>query len=65
MEYNSNPIEVDKVLPLKPLDRYKYTVKKVADFKLIYTLIHEDGTWALADIEKKTIVSLWPAAVYA
>lgn len=65
MEYNPNPIEVDKVSVLKPFDRYKYTVKKVVDFELIYTLMHEDGTWALAEVEGKTIVSLWPAAVYA
>ena len=65
MEYNPNPIEVDKVSALKPFDRYKYTVKKVADFELIYTLVHEDGNWALAEVEGKTIVSLWPAAVYA
>jgi hypothetical protein len=65
MEYNPHPIEVDKVSALKPFDRYKYTVKKVADFELIYTLVHEDGTWALAEVEGKTIVSLWPAVVYA
>ncbi|MFD1874529.1 DUF2750 domain-containing protein [Hymenobacter bucti] len=65
MEYNPNPIEVDKVSALKPFDRYKYTAKKVADFKLVYTLVHEDGTWALAKVERKTIVALWPAAVYA
>lgn len=65
MEFEPSPIEVDKVSSLKQFDRYKYTVKKVADFELIYTLAHEDGTWALAEVEGKTIVSLWPAAVYA
>lgn len=65
MEYNPSPIEVDKVSALKPFDRYKYTVKKVVDFELIYTLAQEDGTWALAEVEGKTIVSLWSAAVYA
>jgi hypothetical protein len=65
MEYNPNQIEVEKISALKPFDRYQYTVKKVADFELIYTLAHEDGTWALAEVEGKTIVSLWPAIVYA
>jgi len=65
MEFGPNPIEVNNVSALKPFDRYKYTVKKVADSELIYTLAHEDGTWALAEVEGKTIVSLWPAVVYA
>lgn len=65
MEYNPNQIEVDKVLALEPFDRYQYTVKKAVDFELLYTLVHEDGTLALAELEGKTIVSLWPAAVYA
>ncbi|RZK34189.1 MAG: DUF2750 domain-containing protein [Hymenobacter sp.] len=70
MEYNPNQIKIEKVLALKPFDRYQYTIKEVADkevadFELIYTLAHEDGTWALAEVEGKTIVSLWPAAAYA
>jgi len=64
-DFKPNPIEVDKVSVLKPFDRYRYTIKKIADFELIYTLAHEDRTWALAEVEGRTIVSLWPAAVYA
>lgn len=50
---------------LKPFDRYQYMVKKVVGFELVYTLTHVDGTWALAEVEDNTFVSLWPAAVYA
>ena len=50
---------------LKPPGRYQYTAKKVVDFEASYTLTHADGTWAPAEAERNTLVSLWPAAVYA
>lgn len=37
----------------------------MADFESVITLAHEDGTWALAEVEGKTLVSIWLAAVYA
>jgi hypothetical protein len=42
--------EVDNVLKLSPLERYKYTVKWVADGGVIYTLARQ-GTIAIANLE--------------
>lgn len=65
MEYKPNQKEIDRVSALQPFDRYQHTIKKVVDFEIAYTLSHSDGTWALAEVEGNTLVSLWPAATYA
>ena len=65
MDYKPNQKEIASVSVLKPFDRYQHTIKKVVDFERAYTLTHTDGTWALAEVEGNTLVSIWPAAVYA
>jgi hypothetical protein len=56
--------EVDNVLKLSPLERYKYTVKWVADGGVIYTLARQ-GTIAIANLENQQVVSFWSAEVFA
>ena len=65
MEYTPNQTAVEQVLALKPFERYQHTIKKAADFELIYTLAHEDGTLAIAEVEGESLISFWPAAIYA
>jgi hypothetical protein len=65
VEFKPGKTEMEKVAALPPFDRYQYTIKKVADFGQAYTLVHEDGTRALADADGKTLLSVWPAASYA
>ena len=65
MEYTPNKTAVEQVLALKPFERYQHTIKKAADFELIYTLAHEDGTLAIAEVEGESLISFWPAAIYA
>jgi hypothetical protein len=56
--------EVDNVLKLSPLQRYKYTVKWIADGLTIYTLAKQ-STMAIAELEGRKMVSFWSAEVFA
>lgn len=56
--------EVDNVLKLSPLQRYKYTVKWIADGLTIYTLAKQ-ATIAIAELEGRKMISFWSVEVFA
>ncbi len=53
--------EIESVSKLSPLERYKYFIKKIADFEEIWTIIDENGDYALSDIDDKVLISFWSA----
>lgn len=57
--------EIIAVCQLDAFERYQYFIKRVADSEKMYSLIDNEGFWAMADIEDKTVISLWPAPEYA
>ncbi|MEM9889095.1 MAG: DUF2750 domain-containing protein [Bacteroidota bacterium] len=53
--------EIENVSKLKPFERYRYFIKKVADFEEVWTIKDQNDDFALSDIEEYTLVSLWSA----
>lgn len=56
-----NKKEIESVSKLVPYKRYKYFIKKIADFEELWTLLDKDENIALSNIEDKTLVSFWTA----
>ncbi|MFN8361261.1 MAG: DUF2750 domain-containing protein [Candidatus Kapaibacterium sp.] len=65
MKADPNPKEIETVVTLSPFDRYKYFIKKVADWESLYTLMSIDGDIAVSSIEEKVMVPFWPTEQYA
>ena len=53
--------EISSVMALDPFKRYKYFIKKIADFKEVWTILDENNEYALSDLDDNTFISLWPA----
>ncbi|WP_318580752.1 hypothetical protein [Flavobacterium columnare] len=41
---------------LQPIERYKYFIKKVADYEELWTIVDVNGDYALSDIDDKTLI---------
>lgn len=59
-----NEKEIESVSSLKPFDRYKYFIKRVADFEEVWTILDQDGDIALSDIDDEVLVSFWSSEEY-
>lgn len=57
--------EIELVLRLEPIERYRYFIKRVADAEKLYTLIGANGEFALAEVGGETLLSLWSALDFA
>lgn len=57
--------EIESVLKLVPIERYKYFIKRVADSERLYTLVNNAGEFALAEVGGETLLSLWSALEFA
>jgi len=53
--------EIINVSKLESLKRYKYFMKKIADFQELWTIMDENGEIALSDLDDKTFVPFWSA----
>lgn len=60
-----NRKEIDSVIALEPLERYKYFIKKVADAELFFTLIDNTGNYVLSELEEQKLFPMWSSAEYA
>ena len=56
--------EVESVSKLIPLERYRYFIKKIADYEELWTIIDENGDYALSDIDDIVLISFWSAKEY-
>lgn len=54
-----NKIAVEHISKLTPINRYKFFIKRIADFEEMWTIIGTDGEFALSKIDKHTLVSFW------
>lgn len=59
MSLNKN--EIENVSKLDSFKRYKYFIKKVADFEELWTLVDKNEDLALSEIENNSLVSFWTA----
>ncbi len=57
--------EIESVSNLSSFDRYKYFIKRIADFEVMYTLVDERGRFAISEIEDNIMLSFWSAQEYA
>jgi hypothetical protein len=57
--------EIEEVSKLEPCNRYKYFLKRVADFEKIYSLKFDNNAWALSEVEGNKLISLWPGKEFA
>lgn len=62
---NINKQEIENVSRLEPFKRYKYFIKKIADFEELWILVDENEEIALSMIDKKTLVTVWSAKEFA
>lgn len=60
-----NNKEIENVTSLEPKERYQYFIKKVADWEVFFTLLTEDGVYALSELEDKKLFPLWSAREFA
>ncbi|MEB4759083.1 DUF2750 domain-containing protein [Chryseobacterium indologenes] len=60
-----NQKEIDNVILLEPSERYKYVIKKIADWEVFYTLVDKEGGYVLSEIEGKTLFPIWSAEEFA
>jgi Protein of unknown function (DUF2750) len=64
MTWNVNGQEFENVTHLAPERRYEYFIKKVADWREVWSLWNEG--WALmGDKDHEEMVPVWPHAVFA
>lgn len=57
--------EIESVIKLEPIERYKYAMKKIADWEVFYTLLDEDGNYILSELDGNKLFPLWSAKEYA
>ena len=57
--------EIEVVSLLEVFERYKYFIKKVADWGNMYTLVGLEENWSLSVIEGHWLFPLWPYSDFA
>ncbi|WP_296150619.1 DUF2750 domain-containing protein [uncultured Flavobacterium sp.] len=55
--------KVDNIVKLSSLERYKYFIRKVADFETVWGL-YSDG-WAMASDNNSNSIVFWPEKIFA
>ena len=59
-----NDKEIESVSNLEPFKRYQYFIKKIADYEELWTIVDENGDYALSDVDDKVLISFWSAKEY-
>jgi hypothetical protein len=57
--------EIQNILRLAAFERYKYFIKRVADFEFMFGLKDKHQNLALAELDGKILLSLWSAKEFA
>ncbi|WP_228455545.1 DUF2750 domain-containing protein [Chryseobacterium potabilaquae] len=56
---------MENILKLEPFERYKYFIKKIADWEVFYTLIDKNGEYVLSELEGQKLFPVWSAEEFA
>ena len=64
MPYKINSQEINSVLNLSNLERFKHFVKRSCDWEEIWALKNESG-WVTSESEGRKCLAVWPNPVYA
>lgn len=60
-----NQKELENVMKLAPLERYRYFIKKVADWEVFYTLLDENNEFAISELDEHKLFPVWTDAEFA
>lgn len=60
-----HPKEIETVKNLEPFERYKYFIKRIADFEILYTLTYGNGAYATSKVDNHLLLPFWSAKEYA
>lgn len=60
-----HPKEIETVSNLKPFDRYKYFIKKIADFEVLYTIKSLEGNFAISETDNYLMFPVWSHQKFA
>lgn len=58
---NFSEKEVESVSKLEPFERYKYFIKKAADWERMYSLKGKNNDFVIAEMDDFAVISFWPA----
>jgi hypothetical protein len=56
-----NPQAIENIKKLEPFQRYQHFIKRIADFEELWTIIDEDGDYALSSLDEFTLIPFWSA----
>lgn len=57
--------EIENVVALEPIARYKYCIKKIADWEEFYTLVDSEGKYVLSELDNEKLFPIWSAGEFA
>lgn len=60
-----NQKEIESVIALEAKERYKYLVKKIADFEILFTLTDQQGNYVISELDSHKLFPIWSAKEYA
>ena len=57
--------EIESVIKLEPFERYKYSLKRIADNETLYTIKRDNETIAISDLDDEKLIPFWSANQFA
>ena len=57
--------EIERVIKLEPFERYKYSLKRIADNETLYTIKRDNETIAISDLDEEKLIPFWSAKQFA
>ncbi|REC41603.1 DUF2750 domain-containing protein [Chryseobacterium pennipullorum] len=60
-----NKKEIENVISLEPLERYRHFIKKVADWEVFFTLIDINKNYLLSHLDGEKLFPVWSSEEYA
>lgn len=57
--------EIENILNLGSFERYKYFIKKIADFEVLYSLKSSQGNFAISETDNQFMLPLWSHKEFA
>ena len=57
--------EIESVIKLEPFERYKYSLKRIADNETLYTIKRDNETIAISDLDDEKLIPFQSAKQFA
>lgn len=57
--------EIENISSLKPFERYRYFMGKIADFEVLYSLKSKEGNYAISESENLYMFPMWSHKEFA